>query len=753
MKFYYVKLSCPATNDNPTFKDVLSACKENQVKNFEFTNIPNNIHELEINDFVVFILSGDISNKNIYFKDDENLKSFNNGIHAIGKVNSISPSDKKFTATIYPTYESISRDQLYPYPQFSDNLGVMTKGSPNQAGLYGLNDDVYLSLLDYLTQNQLINSEYELLKEVSYQNKLSETANQNPIFLKAKKLESFKALGLSQPAQCNATNSFQEISKDYLINTFCDWFKKPENYKASYEGLVTKKVLVSWDNDFFNSQIFNIRATNIKEDVVKIKKLIESADSNLEWSKFNESTSKGAPKAVLGKNNYLSFLDAFSKDPSQLKGYENIFHLHANTPISSNLKLSKPFILLAGISGTGKTRFIREQASKSGAIDKTYKLIPVRPDWHEPSDILGYESRITGKPIYVVTDILRFIVNTWISIADTNISYQNKSIKGHISELKNIPPYWLCLDEMNLAPVEQYFSDFLSILETRFWIKNSDSFEYSCDALLSNKLIRDGGDQLRSDLDLSDEKYTPLWHWFSTYGISIPPNLIIAGTVNMDETTHGFSRKVLDRALSFDFGDFFPNVFDTYFRPTTESITLSYPIWSNAANEVNALSMTIDKDGARSIEFLSAINETLDGSYFKLAYRSLNDLLLSVIAFNPQSEVELQAVWDDFVMCKILPRIEGDFDKLTIHNNLNNQQKNILTELNSLLEKKLSIIWEGTTRADLYRRYTQDAQKINNETNKSADKENLILIPCRSKNKIIWMSNRLTNTSFTSYWP
>jgi hypothetical protein len=753
MKFYYVKLSCPSTIDDPKFRDMLSACKENQIKKLEFTNIPNNINELQENDFVVFILSGDVGNKNIYFKDDEKLKNFINGIHAIGKVTSITPSDKKFTAEIYPLNESVSRDQLYPYPQFSDNLGVMTKGSPNQAGLYNLNEDIYLSLLDYLTQNQLINSEYDLLKEANYLNKLAETANQNPIFLKAKKLESFKALGLTQSTQSNPASSTHEIGRDYLIKNFCDWFKKPENYKASYEGLVTKKVLISWDSDFFNDQIFNIRATNIKEDIAKIKKIIDGADSNLEWSKFNESTSKGAPKAVLGKNNYLSFLDNFSKDPIQVKAYENSLHSKVHTHTDIAIKLSKPFILLAGISGTGKTRFIREQATKSGAIDKTYRLIPVRPDWHEPSDILGYVSRITGKPTYIVTDVLRFIVNAWISIADTNISYQNKVIKGNIHDLEMIPPYWLCLDEMNLAPVEQYFSDFLSILETRLWVNNYDLFEYSCDALLSSKLIEDGGDQLRNDLDLSDDKYTSLWQWFSTHGIGIPPNLIIAGTVNMDETTHRFSRKVLDRALSFDFGDFFPNDFDTYFSPATESITLSYPTWSNAANEVKALSKTIDKDGARSVEFLSSINETLEGSYFKLAYRSLNDLLLSVIAFKPQSEIEIASVWDDFVMCKILPRIEGDFDKLAIHNNLNTQQKNILTELNSLLEKKLSIIWEGTSRSDLYRRYSQDGQNISNEANNSSDISNLIPISCRSKNKIAWMNDRLTNTSFTSYWP
>ena len=750
MKFYFVKLSCPGTNDDDRFKNILSCCLEKRIENFEFSNIPNNIHELEVNDCVVFILSGDAGNKNVYFKGDEELKTFSNGIYAIGKVNSITPTDKKFSAILFPLNEEISREQLYLYPQFSDNLGVMTKGSPNQAGLYSLNQDIYLSLLDYLSQNKLINSSYELLKEVDYTNKLFQTAIENQIFLKARNLESFKALGssFSNPKIVSPINKFS--ARDFLIESFCSWFAKPQNFKISYEGLVTKKVLRSWDKDFFHDQIFCIHPNSIDTDIELIKKLIENAESNKEWSKFNESSSKGAPKAVLGKNNYLSFLDEFSKDREQLKAYEAVFNIEGAPNAKSILRLSKPFILLAGISGTGKTRFVREQASRTGSIDKTYQLIPVRPDWHEPSDLLGYISRIGGTPHYVATDTLRFIVNAWTSIVDTNISLEDKNLNGRIIDLNEIPPYWLCLDEMNLAPVEQYFSDFLSILETRSWTKRDDKFQYSCDALLNSKLINVGGNQLRIDLGLSDNKYNNLWSHFSKFGIEIPPNLIVAGTVNMDETTHGFSRKVLDRALSFDFGDFFPNIFESYFSPTTDPTTLSYPIWSNASVELDALSTTFDQDGSKSVGFLSEVNKTLDGSYFKIAYRSLNDLLLSVIAFQPKSEKELQAVWDDFVMCKILPRIEGDFDKLVIHNNVADTHITILSELKILLALKLSTIWDGVSRPDLYRKPISIESLLGSDTSTNSD---VILIPCRSKYKISWMENRLTNTSFTSYWP
>jgi hypothetical protein len=747
MKFYYVKLSCPDASGDDKFKKILNACLNKRIENFEFHNIPNKINELEKNDYVVFILSGDIGNKNAYFKSDDNLKSFINGIYAIGKVDSITPADRKFSATLYPLEESISREQLYPYPQFSDNLGVMTKGSPNQAGLYSLDQDVYLSLLDYLTKNKIISDEYELLKEIDYNNKLSQTAATNEIFLKAKNLDSFKELGQLHVTPSNPISSISNAPRDYLINCFCEWFRKPDNFKISYEGLVTKKVLNSWDQDFFNNQIFSIRQDAIDEDIENIKKIIKNADSNQEWSKFNDSSSKGAPKAVLGTNNYLSFLDAFLKNPEQLQEYKNLFKAKPFSSSNEILKLSKPFILLAGISGTGKTRFIREQASRTGSIEKTYQLIPVRPDWHEPSDLLGYVSRISGVPHYVATDVLRFVARAWTSIVDNNVDCQSRVIKGKLLDLKDIPPYWLCLDEMNLAPVEQYFADFLSILETRLWANNFDQFEYSCDALLKNKLVNEGGHQLRLDLGLADTKHDALWEHFSKFGISIPFNLIVAGTVNMDETTHGFSRKVLDRALSFDFGDFFPNAFEAYFSPKTEAAILGYPTWSNASNEINALSTTIDKDGARSVNFLSKVNDVLEGSYFKIAYRSLNDLLLSVIAFQPQSENELQAVWDDFLMCKILPRIEGDFDKLTIHHENNDGKTTILSELKSLLQNELSSIWNNISRPDLYRQYTD------NQLAEGGGDSKIILISCRSKNKILWMENRLANTSFTSYWP
>ncbi|MCH5051410.1 AAA family ATPase [Pectobacterium aquaticum] len=401
------------------------------------------------------------------------------------------------------------------------------------------------------------------------------------------------------------------------------------------------------------------------------------------------------------------------------------------------IPLPKPFLLLAGISGTGKSRFVREQAEATGSREETYCLVSVRPDWHEPSDLLGYTTRLNNNAEYVITDVLQFIVKAWKTIAETGVQIAGNKTSGNRNDLQAIPPYWLCLDEMNLAPVEQYFADYLSILETREWEWADDEFTYQCDPLLKASVIQSLSDDKRNELckKLKLDPTSALWLEFSENGIGIPFNLLVAGTVNMDETTHGFSRKVIDRALSFDFGDFFPNDFNEYFSPTVASKKLTYPIYSSAVKNKERLPV-IDADGKASIQFLHALNTVLDNTPFKLAYRALNELLLSVISHQPEDEMQLQAVWDDFLMCKLLPRIEGDSDKLAQHD----IDESLLIKLSGILKENLSAIWnQPNARQDFYREKQQDGETI--------------MIACRSRAKIDWMQNKLAQSGFTSFWP
>ena len=385
--------------------------------------------------------------------------------------------------------------------------------------------------------------------------------------------------------------------------------------------------------------------------------------------------------------------------------------------------LPKPFVLLAGISGTGKTLFVRRQAEIKITEQKNYELIPVRPDWHEPSDLLGYVTRIDGER-YVPTLFLEFLVAAWCDAFE-----KIDAGKIVLRPLDEITTYWACLDEMNLAPVEQYFADYLAVLETRRW----DGVSYTCDALVHPARLL-GKDaplpelQKRLGLEGKDE----LWTHFLEHGIPLPPNLIVAGTVNMDETTHGFSRKVIDRAFTIDFGEFFPNDFDKFFTPDRKPKSLKFSRYSNAT-QADLGSVAADVNGTRSVEFLKAINEPLRGTPFELAFRAMNELLLAVKCFAPADEVTLEAVWDDFLMTKLLPRIEGDAEKLRADG-----EKSLLTGLRDKVAQVLPKTVATGTRPDL----------LQTDTSGGA-----VQVPLRSLKKIKWMQERLTNNAFTSFWP
>lgn len=484
-------------------------------------------------------------------------------------------------------------------------------------------------------------------------------------------------------------------------------------------------------------------------------------DSSLIKKRAGDLTGAPFAQTLYASNGIKKIISVYSFNFMEVYNlYEEKVETQKLVNDSNSQSLSKPFLLLAGISGTGKTRFVRKQVenNKDSSIGENYCLTSVRPDWHEPSDILGYISRLggDGNAEYITTDVLQFIAKAWRAIIDTGLELEPKgnglAITGNKSELEQVLPYWLCLDEMNLAPVEQYFADYLSVLETREWQWDNEQFTYCCDSLLKSATIKQlkNKSKLRNALDFADERYDDAWDLFCEYGLGLPFNLIVAGTVNMDETTHGFSRKVIDRALSFDFGDFFPNEFDDFFEPKVTHNALSYPIWSHASKadvdfEVDSEDGEKINSGTATVSFLNEVNSVLKNTPFELAFRALNELLLAVISSQPKDDLALKAVWDDFMMCKVLPRIEGDTDKLTTSDG-----KALLTELNTVLAKQLAPIWQAeqgdkNQRPDLYR------EKVTAED--ATDEAKVLHIPCRSKAKLKWMSDCLASATFTSFWP
>jgi 5-methylcytosine-specific restriction protein B len=177
--------------------------------------------------------------------------------------------------------------------------------------------------------------------------------------------------------------------------------------------------------------------------------------------------------------------------------------------------ISKPFTILTGASGTGKTK-IAELLSHhlSDEAESSYAIVPVGADWTDNRNVLGFVNHLrddgsgTEQPIFQSTKVLDLLLN-----ADQNPNY----------------PHFLILDEMNLSHVERYFSDFLSVME-----QNNGEL----------KLHSEGDRKLRRFKD--DAVKVP-------QALAYPKNLFVIGTVNIDETTYMFSPKVLDRANVIEF--------------------------------------------------------------------------------------------------------------------------------------------------------------------------------------------------------
>ena len=324
---------------------------------------------------------------------------------------------------------------------------------------------------------------------------------------------------------------------------------------------------------------------------------------------------------------------------------------------------TKPFILLAGISGTGKSRMVRQLARgccprfKSGTDEDhplydgqkpgNFEMIPVRPNWHDSTELMGYVSRISGSPKYVITDFIRFLAKAWL--------YEKEGI-----------PFFLCLDEMNLAPVEQYFAEFLSVIETRKKDVDgrivTDTLVKISDELLLKAVI----DDVYKDVEHNTAENFKAF-FVSKGGLPIPSNLVVMGTVNMDETTCTFSRKVLDRAMSFELND----VSDMYDVNTIDgegdyefgSIDLAAAKQSLTTGK-EACDTAKDICG-KVLGYLKAVNEKLDKTAFKIAYRSRNEIMIYCLERINGDVVSLAEALDEVTSMKILSRIEGDSQHVT----------------------------------------------------------------------------------------
>ncbi len=274
---------------------------------------------------------------------------------------------------------------------------------------------------------------------------------------------------------------------------------------------------------------------------------------------------------------------------------------------------TKPFVILAGVTGVGKSRLPALVAEATGG---TVELLPVRPDWTDSAEVLGYED-LHG----------RFRPGALLAAARAAAADIDRF---HIT----------VLDEMNLARPEHYLAEVLSRIEGR----------------------RAGAGGWASG-PLMPRASEHAWQ-----NVVLPPNMGLVGTVNMDESAHGFSRKVLDRAFTLELSDI-----DLGRWRSVELSPAGIAMWPVAAWQPRALTLgglgELEKDEHKLIthvvEVLSEANTLLVPAEYGVGYRTRDETALFVLhagetlnAFRTRDGAPVDPL-DLTLTMKLLPRLAG----------------------------------------------------------------------------------------------
>lgn len=358
--------------------------------------------------------------------------------------------------------------------------------------------------------------------------------------------------------------------------------------------------------------------------------------------------------------------DTFSLEEDQLKDYLNDITNYINSigfiynpEDIYNLFLSlktKPFVILAGISGTGKSKIVRLFAEAVGANvgNGRFKMISVKPDWNDSAELFGY---------YNINDeYVPGLLTEFISSAKKN---------------KNLP-YFVCIDEMNLARVEYYFSEYLSLIESR----------------------RRENDEIITDNISIGTKPSDLY---------LPENLYVVGTVNMDDTTFSFSRKVLDRANTIEFADVdLSKIFlENEYIDDTGNLTLHNKLLKSTYINIHEIEEEHRDFATKINNKLLEINGILQKGKKHFAYRVRDEIIYYMVENKKLELLDEKEAFDFQILQKILPLINGSEAVI----------KEILIELfKKCMEKKVALAENDfleEAQANLeYAIYKRSARKI-----------------------------------------
>jgi energy-coupling factor transporter ATP-binding protein EcfA2 len=425
---------------------------------------------------------------------------------------------------------------------------------------------------------------------------------------------------------------------------------------------------------------------------------------------------------VYDSSDTLSFASVFNGDYKKAVSYIQAYLkerdiLYPRHIIENYLTLirSNDLVILAGDSGSGKTNLVQSFAKAVGGVSK---IIPVKPNWTSSEDLLGYYNPLEKK--YLATPFLEALVE----------AQQHPEV-----------PYFICLDEMNLARVEYYFADFLSKLELRESIPEIQLYSDDESAhvlselkavvsIISNakakyfkegivdfvKLMQDENvnAEMKRAFGFSDKDSLIKYHGdirrmlsgiLSTPStIQVPANVRIIGAINIDETTHYLSPKILDRAHIMKFKS--PLLAD----------------WENIFSEVESygfddvskpLHFEIDSLGIRAAYprferkdtfcelFVNLNREFFNPLGIEFGMRTIRQGLHYLALFTELNDDREQAI-NNFIIHKVLPKFTFDGNKQSGNDNkLNLIEKVLLSRFESIVPSHESIADEFSCVAAL----------------------------------------------------
>lgn len=300
---------------------------------------------------------------------------------------------------------------------------------------------------------------------------------------------------------------------------------------------------------------------------------------------------------------------------------------------------TKPFVILTGRTGTGKTRLAEYLGEWMGGRDRCL-VQPVGADWTDNRNVVGYFNPLVDQ--YESTSILNFILEA-------------QDDQGH--------PYFLVLDEMNLSHVEYYFADFLSAMESGREIPLHER----PDAVSAGSVDDENGRCIPQS-------------------VGIPSNLFVVGTVNVDETTKMFSPKVLDRAnviefevTSGEFSSFIDGISDEAGptgelgdiepseREGEEFLNLSYAARSVDIDGSSANLPNLPKEKGESFrKALKSVFRIMERESAQFGYRTGAEAwrYARVDYCLSEGDWDWKASFDDQMVQKVLPKLHGGRDEL-----------------------------------------------------------------------------------------